>query len=630
MCGIAGFFDPSLHRQDGTALLRRMTRALSHRGPDEDGLHLEGPAGLGHRRLSIIDLSAGRQPIFNEDRSKAIVFNGEIYNFRSLRATLLQAGHRFQTSSDTEVILHAYEEYGSKCVEHLRGMFAFAIWDRQTETLFLARDRIGIKPLYYAWNGKRLLFGSELKAILEDDSMARELDLQALDEYLSYLYVPAPRTIFRGIAKLLPGHTLTVSAQGVKDEEYWDLRFEPDERTTEEEWIVRLRDKLRESVSIHLMSEVPLGAFLSGGIDSSAVVALMAGLLDRPIQTATIGFEESGFDEMPYARMVAARYRTQAHERTVRASASRILDQLVWHFDEPFADSSMIPTYYVSQVARERVTVCLSGDGGDENFAGYRRYKFDVFENRVRALLPGGLRRPVFSALSAISPKADWLPRVLRGKTLLSNLSLSAEEGYFQTMTWFTPAMKQSLYREPIRIALKDYQAFGVMQRYFDRTRGWDPLSRIQYVDVKTYLVDDILTKVDRASMAHSLEVRVPLLDHEVMELAARIPPRFKLRDGEGKYILKQVLRDLIPAEAMNRPKMGFSIPLARWFRGELKPDFEERLFAKASFVSQLMDTEVIRGWWGQHQRGLRDYAYHLWALLVLEAWGQRFMKPSP
>lgn len=629
MCGIAGFFDPSADRQAATSLLQRMTRSLSHRGPDEDGLHVEGPVGLGHRRLSIIDVDAGRQPIFNEDCSKAIVFNGEIYNFRSLRATLLQAGHRFQTSSDTEVILHAYEEYGSKCVEHLRGMFAFAIWDRQTETLFLARDRIGIKPLYYAWNGKRLLFGSELKAILEDDSMARELDLQALDEYLSYLYVPAPRTIFRGIAKLLPGHTLTVSAQGVKDEEYWDLRFDPDERTTEEEWIVRLRDKLRESVSIHLMSEVPLGAFLSGGIDSSAVVALMAGLLDRPIQTATIGFEESGFDEMPYARMVAARYRTQAHERTVRASASRILDQLVWHFDEPFADSSMIPTYYVSQVARERVTVCLSGDGGDENFAGYRRYKFDVFENRVRALLPGGLRRPVFSALSAIYPKADWLPRVLRGKTLLSNLSLSAEEGYFQTMTWFTPAMKQALYHEPIRIALKDYQAFSVMQRYFDRTRGWDPLSRIQYVDVKTYLVDDILTKVDRASMAHSLEVRVPLLDHEVMELAARIPPRFKLRDGEGKYILKQVLRDLIPAEAMNRPKMGFSIPLARWFRGELKPDFEERLFAKPSFVSQLMDTEVIRGWWGQHQRGLRDYAYHLWALLVLESWGQRFMRRS-
>ncbi|MBI5855787.1 MAG: amidotransferase 1, exosortase A system-associated [Nitrospirae bacterium] len=629
MCGIAGFFDPSADRHAATSLLQRMTRSLSHRGPDEDGLHVEGPVGLGHRRLSIIDVDAGRQPIFNEDQSKAIVFNGEIYNFRPLRETLLKAGHRFRTSSDTEVILHAYEEYGAKCVEHLRGMFAFAVWDRRAQALFLARDRVGIKPLYYCWSGKRFLFGSELKAIIEDPSVPRTMDLQALDEYLSYLYVPAPRTIFRNIRKLQPGHTLTVTAEGIHEAQYWDLRFDPDERPTEEDWIEGLREKLRESVSIHLMSEVPLGAFLSGGMDSSAVVALMAGLVDRPIQTATIGFEESGFDELPYARMVAARYRTQAYERTVRASASRILDQLVWHFDEPFADSSMIPTYYVSQVARERVTVCLSGDGGDENFAGYRRYKFDVFENRMRGLLPAGLRRPLFSALSAVYPKADWLPRILRGRTLLQNLSMSPEQGYFNSMTWFSPAMKQVLYREPVRTALKGYQAFSVMQRYFDRTRGWDPLSRIQYVDVKTYLVDDILTKVDRASMAHSLEVRVPLLDHEVMELAARIPSRFKLRHGEGKYILKQVLRDLVPAEAMNRPKMGFSIPLAQWFRGDLKSPFEERMFAKQSFVSEIMDTEAIRGWWALHQRGLRDYAYHLWALLVLESWGRRFMRRS-
>ncbi len=627
MCGIAGFVHPKLERPEAAALLQRMTRSLSHRGPDEDGLHMDGPAGLGHRRLSIIDLEAGRQPIFNEDQTKAIVFNGEIYNFRTLRERLLAQGHRFRTSSDTEVILHAYEEYGEKCVEHLRGMFAFAVWDRTKQQLFLARDRVGIKPLYYYWNGETCLFGSELKAILEDPSVPRELDVQALDEYLTYLYIPAPRTIFKGIRKLEPGHTLTISSSGATLSQYWDLRFDPDERLSEEDWIEGLREKLKESVAIHLVSEVPLGAFLSGGIDSSAVVALMAGILDRPVQTATIGFEESGFDELPYARMVAARYRTQAHERVVQASASRILDQLVWHFDEPFADASMIPTYYVSQVARERVTVCLSGDGGDENFGGYRRYKFDVFENRIRGWIPGAVRRPLFGAVASVYPKADWLPRMFRAKSLLRNLALSPEEGYFSSVTWFSPAMKRTLYRESLQSALGGHRPMSVMQRYFDRTRGWDPLARIQYVDVKTYLVDDILTKVDRASMAHSLEVRVPLLDHEVMEFVARIPSRFKLHGGEGKYILKRALRDLIPAEAMDRPKMGFSIPLARWFRGELKNVFETRVFAPQSFLQEYLDLDVIRRWWSHHQCGMRDYSNHLWALLVLECWGQRFMK---
>ena len=630
MCGIAGFFDQRLERSQAASLLQRMTRSLSHRGPDEDGLHLDGPVGLGHRRLSIIDLEAGRQPIFNEDQTKAIVFNGEIYNFRPLRERLAAQGHRFRTSSDTEVILHAYEEYGEKCVEHLRGMFAFAVWDRPKQQIFLARDRVGIKPLYYYWDGQKCLFGSELKAILEDPSVPRELDVQALDDYLTYLYVPAPRTIFKDIRKLEPGHTLTITAEGTAAHNcYWDLRFDPDECLSEDDWIEGLQAKLKESVAIHLMSEVPLGAFLSGGIDSSAVVALMAGALDRPVQTSTIGFEESQFDELPYARMVAARYRTQAHERIVRASAAGILDRLVWHFDEPFADASMIPTYYVSQVARERVTVCLSGDGGDENFAGYRRYKFDTFENRIRAWMPSVIRRPLFGSLAAMYPKADWLPRVLRAKSTLRNLSLTPEEGYFSSVTWFTPSMKQQLYHDRLRSSLEGYQPMSVMQRYFDRTRGWDPLSRVQYVDVKTYLVDDILTKVDRASMAHSLEVRVPLLDHEVMEFAARIPARFKLRAGEGKYILKRALRDLVPAEAMNRPKMGFSIPLAQWFRGELKGQFEERVLGASSFLGELMNRDSIRHWWSQHQSGLRDYSHHLWALLVLECWGQRFMKRS-
>ena len=627
MCGIAGIFHTNPCKAASTDQLQRMTSVLFHRGPDEGSLHLEGPIGIGHRRLSIIDLKDGKQPIFNEDKSKVIVFNGEIYNFKALRETLLKKGHRFETQSDTEVILHAYEEYGKRCVHYLRGMFAFAIWDGPKKQLFLARDRVGIKPLYYYWDGKKFLFASEIKAILQDPMVDRTIDPLALDDYLTYLYIPGPKTIFKGIRKLRPGYTLTVSERGLEEKEYWDLSFEPRNGLSESDYAIGLLEKLRESVSIHLMSEVPLGAFLSGGVDSSAVVGMMAGLLDRPVNTASISFQEDGFDELPYARAVAQKFQTLANEKTIEASAAKILDALVWYFDEPFADSSMVPTYYVSQVARERVTVCLSGDGGDENFAGYRRYRFDVFENRVRALLPSVMRQPLFGTLGWIYPKADWLPQFFRAKTLLKNLSLPPEQAYYQSMSWFTPEMKSQLYRDPLKKALNSYDPFSVMKTYFDRTQGWDPLSRIQYVDIKTYLVDDILTKVDRASMAHSLEVRVPFLDHEVVEYAASIPVRYKLRNGEGKYILKKALAKLIPSEILYRPKMGFSIPLARWLRGNLKGMFEDRVLSKDAFIGDFFDPTPIRRCWIQHQRGTRDYAPHLWALLVLECWGRKFMR---
>jgi asparagine synthase (glutamine-hydrolysing) len=626
MCGIAGLF--YLHnRMVDSELLRRMTGVLAHRGPDADGFYIEQNVGLGHRRLSIIDLEGGKQPIFNEDRTSAIVFNGEIYNFKPVRGILLQRGHRFKTESDTEVILHAYEEYGEKCVEQLRGMFAFAIWNGQKKELFLARDRVGIKPLYYYWNEEKLLFASELKSILEDNTIERTINPSALDDYLTYLYIPAPKTIFKQIYKLLPGHTLTVSDRGIRDEKYWDLSFEPKEGLSEADYAEGLLEKVRESVSIHLMSEVPLGAFLSGGVDSSAVVGIMGELLSEPVNTASIGFREAGYDELPYARIAAKKFHTNSYEKIVDADAAKILDALVWYFDEPFADSSMVPTYYVSEVARERVTVCMSGDGGDENFAGYRRHRFDLLENRIRAVLPRALREPLFGFLGGVYPKADWLPQLFRAKTLLTNLSLTAEQGYFHTMSWFTPAMKKLLYREPLKKALDDYDSFSVMQEHFHQARDWDPLSRIQYVDIKTYLVDDILTKVDRTSMAHSLEVRVPLLDHELMEYAAQIPARFKIRGGEGKYIFKKALSGLIPPETLNRPKMGFSIPLARWFRKELKGTFEEKVFSRESFVSTLFDLTPVRHWWAQHQSGIKDYSYHLWALLVLECWGRRFME---
>ncbi len=627
MCGITGIWYPQLAHAVSPAQLHRMTSVLSHRGPDDDGFYLDGPLGLGHRRLSIIDVAGGRQPILSQDKKKAIVFNGEIYNFRFLRATLLQRGYHFTTQGDTEVILHAYEEYGEACVQHLRGMFAFAIWDGVKKQLFLARDRVGIKPLYYYWDGQKLLFASEIKAILQDSSVERRLNPQALDDYLTYLYIPGPKTIFQRIWKLRPGYTLTVSARGVVEQEYWDLAFEPKDGVPEAHYALELMEKLRESVAMHLMSDVPLGAFLSGGIDSSAVVGLMAGLLDQPLNTASIGFREAGFDELPYAREVAQHFQTRAHERTVAAEAAKILDTLTWYFDEPFADASMVPTYYVSQVARECVTVCLSGDGGDENFAGYRRYRFDVLENQLRGLFPSWWRQPLFGVLGRMYPKADWLPQICRAKTLLTNLSLCPERAYYHTMRWFTPQMKSLLYTEGFKRDVGDYDPFSVMHVYFERCRGLDALSRIQYVDVKTYLVDDILTKVDRASMAHSLEVRVPLLDHAVMEYAASIPAAYKLRHGEGKYIFRQALRGLLPAAILSRPKRGFTMPLAQWFRRELKGTFEASIFAQDAFIGNVCNQDIIRRWWGQHQRGTRDYAPYLWALLVLESWGQRFLR---
>ena len=627
MCGIAGIFYPSRTQRVSSELVQRMTKTLLHRGPDDGTFFVEGPVGLGHRRLKIIDLEGGKQPIFNEKRSMAIVFNGEIYNFLPLREDLLKRGHQFNTKSDTEVILHAYEEYGENCVRYLRGMFAFAIWDGEKKRLFLARDRVGIKPLYYLWDGQQFLFASEPKAILEEPTVSRTIDPLALDDYLTYLYIPAPKTIFQGIRKLLPGYTLTVDAKSICERQYWDLSFQPTTGLDEETYAAGLLSKLRESVAIHLVSEVPLGAFLSGGVDSSAIVGLMADLLPQAVNTASIGFCESGFDEIPYARAVAEKFATRAHEKIVKADAVAILDDLMWYFDEPFADSSMVPTYYVSQVARERVTVCLSGDGGDENFAGYRRHRIDVMENRIRRLTPQFLREPLFGTLGRLYPKADWMPQVLRAKTLFTNVSLSPEHAYFNTMSWFTPEMKRVLYGQPLGNAVRGYDAFSVMKGYFDRCEGWDPLSRIQYVDIKTYLVDDILTKVDRASMAHSLEVRVPLLDHKVMEYAASIPASYKLKGGEGKYIFKKVLANFLPHAILHRPKQGFSIPLSQWFRHELKAAFEQEIFADRSFIREFFNVQPIRQWWEQHQRGTRDYAPWLWALLVLEYWGKRHLR---
>ena len=588
MCGIAGIFHGDWGSMADALQLQRMVSVLRHRGPDEEAVYADGPIGLGVRRLRVIDVAGGKQPMFNEDRSVALVFNGEIYNFLDLRRDLLAKGHRFATLSDTEVIVHAYEEYGEACVDRLRGMFAFALWDSRRRELFLARDRMGIKPLYYFWDGHKFLFGSEIKAILQDPAVRRDVDPLALDDYFTFNYIPAPKSIFRCIRKLLPAHTLRVSASGLVEHEYWDLVFEPHDGCDEADYAAGLRHQLRESVRLHLTSDVPVGVFLSGGVDSSAVTATMAELVDGPVDTVSIGFDAPAFNELPYARAVTRGCAARARERILPPEAARIVDVLTWYYDEPFADSSMVPTYHLSQLAREHLTVCLAGDGGDEMFAGYAR--FHDFQQR-----------------SLHDPAA-------------------AERHFFHRKTSMTATMREQLYGGWLKRAIHDYDPFSVLQTSFDRTRQWDPLSRIQYVEAKTYLTGDLLTKVDRASMAHGLEVRVPFLDHELMEYAARMPPGYKLRDGVTKYILKQAFRDRLPEQVLTRSKMGFSMPLANWFRGELKGLFEERVFARDVCLTEWFDLEPVRTWWTEHQAGVHDHNRLFWCLLVLESWARRFL----
>jgi len=624
MCGIAGIFNFKSHEPVSPRLLKAMTDTLVHRGPDDEGFYISGPLGLGHRRLSIIDLEGGHQPITNEDESVWVVFNGEIYNFGDLHDGLVKKGHIFKTRSDTEVIVHLYEEEGEKCFERLRGMFAIAIWDGRNRKLVLARDRVGKKPLFYFYDGSSIAFASEMKAILQVPGVPREIDPQAVSDYFSFLYVPAPKSIFKHIRKVLPGHYLVASDNGIREVQYWDLSFANTIELTEEQWCGRLLDTYREAVRLRLISEVPLGAFLSGGVDSSSVVALMAGLVDHPVTTCSIGFDEKEFNELEYAGDIASQFRTDHHERMVRPDAVGIVEKLVWHYDEPFADSSAVPTYYVSQIARERVTVALAGDGGDENFAGYRRYYFDRRENMMRALLPAAIRAPLFGTLASLYPKADWAPRIFRGQATFENLACSPLEAYFRSVSALRPELKRQVLDQDLLRQLDGYDSLDVLRFYYDRADTADPLSRIQYVDIKTYLTDDILVKVDRASMAHSLEVRAPILDHKLMELAASMPSSLKLRGTNGKYIFKKALERVLPDSVLYRKKMGFAVPLARWFRHDLKELAHSVMFSRN--VSSLVNQASVRRVWQEHQSGLRDRSTELWTLLMFSLWEQQFM----
>ena len=627
MCGICGVVDIRERRTIDRDLVLRMNETLYHRGPDEVGSHFEPGVGFGHRRLSIIAVATGQQPLYNEDGSVGVIFNGEIYNYQSLIPELIALGHVFRTLSDTEVIVHAWEAWGERCVERFRGMFAFALWDRNRETLFLARDRLGVKPLFYAFlDDGHVVFGSELKALLVHPRVRRELDPRAVEEYFALGYVADPRTIFSGVRKLPPAHTLVVKRGESPREprEYWDVRFREDGPVDEVEACEELRARLVESVRLRMISEVPLGAFLSGGVDSSAVVATMAGLSSDPVNTCSIAFSDPAFDESRYAQAVAERYGTRHNVEVVESDDFDLVDTLAGLYDEPFADSSAIPTYRVCELARKHVTVALSGDGGDESFGGYRRYRLHLMEERLRAAVPLSIRRPVFGLLGRAYPKLDWAPRVLRGKTTFEGMARTSVEAYFHSVSILRGPMRRRLFSDELRRTLDGYDAYEVFERHAARAGTDDPLALIQYLDLHTYLVGDINTKVDRASMAHSLEVREPLMDHPLVEWLATLPSSLKVRGNEGKYLLKKASEPLLPADILYRPKMGFSVPLARWFRGPLRERVRSALFGDALAATGWFDRRVLTEIVEKHQSGQRDYSAPIWTLLMFEAFLRR------
>ena len=627
MCGIAGIYNFKDKQEVNHRLLQRMTDVIQHRGPDADGVYVNGAIGLGHRRLSIIDLSeAGRQPMFSEDRQLSIVFNGEIYNFQDYRENLQKRGYRFHSKTDTEVILYLYREYGEECVKYLRGMFAFAIWDEQKQQLFLARDRLGQKPLYYYCDGQRLVFGSELKCLLEDPTIPKEINYEALYDYLVYQYVPSPKTIYKNVYKLPAAHYMVCTPAGIRTiQEYWDLSFSHvEDHKSEEYYSEKLISLLEEATNIRLMSDVPLGAFLSGGIDSSGVVAMMAKAAGNDVITTSIGFHEKEFDELEYARIVSRKFQTDHFERVAKVETLDILEKVVWHFDEPFADSSSVPTYYVSKLSREKVTVALAGDAGDENFAGYEKYSLDVMENSLRNSIPGLLKQWGIAPLAAIYPKWDWLPRYLRAKFFLTNLTVSHAQGFFRTNTHFTPDEQHNLFSRDFQRQVGDYDPFLVTKQFYDRADTDDPLSKVLYTDIKTFLPGDILAKVDRMSMANSLEVRAPMLDHKFMEFVATIPSHLKLNGPEKKYILKKALTPYLPHDILYRKKRGFDAPVDQWFRGDLRQVTEETLLSPSSLNRGFFNPDYLTEMWRQHQSKQRNFGYNFWTLLMFELWHRR------
>jgi len=628
MCGIAGFISPDNHRAPHAAqrVLDRMCRVIAHRGPDDQGTFVTSEVALGMRRLSIIDLVGGHQPMSGCDDALTIVFNGEIYNFRELQAQLEALGHRFKTHSDTEAILHAYEEFGSSCLDHLRGMFAFAVWDARDRELFVARDRAGKKPLYYTLTDPgSFIFGSELKSLREHPEFCGEFSYQALDAYLTFGYVPDPLTIFRNVQKLPPGHYLKFKHGSVIVKQYWDFPHEHSDQNltrSESDWIDELRSLLDESVRIRLVSDVPLGAFLSGGVDSSAVVGLMARHTGQPVKTFSIGFHEDSYNELKYARIAARKFGSDHHEFIVTPEICDVVDDLVWHFDEPFADSSAIPTFMVSKLAREHVKVVLSGDGGDELFAGYTRYATHRRRKRFA-------RMPRFVRSGLVQSLSHRLPHSAKGRNFLYQIAAEPLDCYLEQISVFSGLNKPQLYTADFQRHVDQQGAFNLFREYASRAQSPELLDALLYLDAKTYLPGDILTKVDRMTMASSLEARTPLLDHKLIEFVARIPAALKMKGFDTKYIFKRAVGDIVPREILNRSKQGFGVPITEWINQELRQRIRDTFADTRTRQRGYVDPRYVDVLLEEHERGRRDHSAGLWALFVLELWMRMFVDAS-
>lgn len=631
MCGIAGVLYNDSCRQADRTVLQHMGDAIAHRGPDGEGFFRAANVGLVHRRLAIIDLASGDQPIANEDESVQVVFNGEIYNYPRLRAKLEANGHRFRTNSDTEVLVHLYEDYGRNLVSHLRGMFAFALWDARNRQLLLARDHFGQKPLYVYRDSEKTVFGSELKAILAHPNIDRSISPEAIEDYLTFGVIGGQQCVFQRVQKLPAAHTLLLDSESSKaqPERYWQLAFDKEVRATDGEWRQRVDDAVRDSVKAHMLADVPVGAFLSGGLDSSAIVSALSEISSETVQTFSIGFQEKQFSELPHAAEVARHFRTQHRERIVTPDAVRDLDDLCFYYDEPFADASAIPTMAVARMASEHVKVCLSGDGGDEAFGGYSRYAHDLKEAAIREHLPAWFRRYALHPLSVVWPKFDWLPRPLRLKTLLQNLACDPAAAYANTISACRQNVRSSLMRTSFRFSVRHHHPEQLVQDAFITGRR-DPLCRMLAADTNFLLPDDFLTKVDRASMACGLEVRPPLIDVPLMELAASMPSNMKIRNGSKKWILKQVFESRLPLELTHRPKQGFELPVDEWLRGPLKQQVQDIVLNPRAPLATWIRTDKAARMYRAHCQRTGRYGQILWSLLVLGRWLETYGSESP
>jgi asparagine synthase (glutamine-hydrolysing) len=615
MCGIAGVFNLHQPQPIEASLLKQINNVQLHRGPDDEGYYIDPYVGLAHRRLSIIDLASGHQPIFNEDDSVVIVFNGEIYNYQALYEELKHLGHTFKTVSDTEVIVHAWEEWQEGCLERFTGMFAFALWDKNKKQLFLARDRVGKKPLHYSVTPDgQLVFGSELKVILSHPRVNKQQRPQHLEDFLQFGYVPDPYTAYEHIFSLEAGHFLLTSIEGeLTQTQYWDLKYSP-QVLNEQQAKETLIEELQQAIAYRLIADVPLGAFLSGGVDSSAMVALIAQQQSEPLQTCSIGFNDKEYDESSYATAIANRYKTNHHSQKIDSRELMDLSSLQTMYDQPFADSSSLPTWKVCQMARKHVKVAISGDGGDELFAGYRRHRLLLAESRVKSKIPASIREPLFGSLGKIYPKMDWAPRSLRAKSTFQSLGMSVIDGYAHGISKMSHPLRSALYSQHYHNELQGYTANEHLMRYKDSLPD-DPLKQIQYLDFKTWLPGDILTKVDRASMATSLEVRAPLLDHNFIEWGFGLSSHLNIQKDQGKSLFKKSLEPWVDNDILYRPKMGFSMPIAKWFREDLAGKLRETVLSEAMLDSGQFNSKQLSSLVEDHQSGRADHSASLWSL---------------